>query len=96
MTELTNSERETHFNIAADNRGECEIFTDDAVWRARLEKWFVPYKTQGDGAWFRVPTSAVIRERALLRGTEVLKSLSESGSVTQCTGSEPQTMHSGA
>ena len=54
--QLTNAERETHFNIAADDRHMCEIFTDDPVWCRKLLKWFRPYKTTQTGVWFRVPT----------------------------------------
>lgn len=77
MSEIENSmtsfERETHFNITADNRAVCEVFTDDPVWFRRLAKWFDPVWTDGAAGRFVVPTSLVIRESALVNGTEVLE-----------------------
>lgn len=36
--ELSNAERETHFNIVADDRNTVHAFSDDPVWMARLDK----------------------------------------------------------
>lgn len=36
--DLSNVERETHFNITADDRSSVEAFSDDPVWMARLDK----------------------------------------------------------
>ena len=36
--ELTLAERETHFNIAADDRGTIHVFSDDPVWMRKLDK----------------------------------------------------------
>lgn len=88
----TLSERETHFNIVADSRSECEIFTDDPVWRGRLEKWFLPYHTSGDGAWFRVPTKTVIRESALVGGTDYLRDAVGRRSVQNTEAAAPETV----
>lgn len=35
---LAQSEKETHFNLVADNRGTWEVYSDDEVMQARLEK----------------------------------------------------------
>ena len=86
MTELRNdlplAERETHFNITADNRAECEIYTDDPVWYRRLSKWFDPEWTDGAAARFRVPTVLVIRETALTNGNERLERFRAESAVT--------------
>ena len=77
MIEIRNdlplAERETHVSITGDNRAECEVFTDDPVWFRRLAKWFDPEWTDGRAARFRVPTALVIRESALVNGTEILE-----------------------
>ena len=63
---LTNAERETHFNIVADNRGEVEVSTDDPVWRRKLDKYFTPVEELGfGGARYIIPTKAFIRMQAL-------------------------------
>lgn len=36
--ELSNAERETVFNIMADDRSSVDAFSDDPVWMARLDK----------------------------------------------------------
>jgi len=38
MNDLSNVERETHFNISADNRKVVEVYSDDPVWIAKLQK----------------------------------------------------------
>ena len=77
MIEIRNdlplAERETHVSITGDNRAECEVFTDDPVWFRRLAKWFDPEWTDGRAARFRVPTALVIRESALVNGSEILE-----------------------
>ena len=72
---LTGVERETHFNVSADNRHEVTIFTDDPVWYDRLAKWFDPVWCNGAAARFVVPTVLVIRESALVNGTDRLAAL---------------------
>lgn len=72
---LTSFERETHFNINADNRAECEIYTDDPVWFRRLAKWFDPVWTDGAAGRFVVPTRLIIREYAITAGSAALERL---------------------
>ena len=38
LNALSNFERETHFNIMADDRSKVHVFSDDPVWIARLDK----------------------------------------------------------
>lgn len=38
MNELSNAERETHFNIMADDRSKVYVFSDDPVWMQRLDR----------------------------------------------------------
>lgn len=69
----SNAERETHFNICADDRQTCHIFTDDPVWINRLLQWFEPVRQTGDGYEFSVPTKYVIRESTMRNGTDALR-----------------------
>ena len=76
MESLLPEETETIFTVCADDRSECEIFTEDIVWIERLEKWFKPYKRTDTGRWFRVPTLAVLKENQLSRGNKYLEKIS--------------------
>jgi len=60
MTDLTNEERETHFNQTADDRSIWELASNDPVWIARIERLgFAPTKTRGETRWYSVPDDFV-------------------------------------
>ncbi len=71
MVELSNAERETHISQCADNRAMWEIYTDDPVWQARLQKLGIePFKTIGEGMWCTVPAAQVAIRKAKRKLTE--------------------------
>ena len=65
MTALTNAERETHLNMAADNRGVWEIASDDPMMLRRLEAVGATLVRQrGETRWYTLPAEQVtIRRR---------------------------------
>ena len=65
MTALTNSERETHLNMTADNRGQWVIGSDDPVMQRRIEAVGATLtKQRGDWREYTLPAEQVtIRRR---------------------------------
>lgn len=59
MATLTNEERETHINMVADDRSVWEVYSDDPVMMARLDKIGVAYKTTAVGKWYRLNAKQV-------------------------------------
>jgi len=58
--ELASSERETHINQVADDRSKWDIFSEDTVFVARLQRLgYTPYRTTPTGAWFTLPSNAL-------------------------------------
>ena len=58
---LTAAEQETSLNMAADNRGEWDVCSADAVMQRRLERaGAVCYREDGYGTkWYKLPAAAV-------------------------------------
>ena len=56
MTDLANSERETHLNMTADNRNEWVVFSDDPVMMRKLDTIAEFVKTVGEGKEYRLRT----------------------------------------
>lgn len=54
-------ERETHFNLVANNRKEVEVFSDDPLMINKLKIKYTPYEIIGDGWWFKIPTKDILR-----------------------------------
>ncbi|MCB1711075.1 MAG: hypothetical protein KDH96_00915 [Candidatus Riesia sp.] len=61
-------EKELHINVTGENRHEAEIFTDDSIWVARLNRRFKPYKVDGESYYYRVPVEKIVRVAFLKRG----------------------------
>lgn len=59
MADLTNAERECHLSMMADNHSVWEIYADDPMWVARLDKIAVAYKTSAIGKWYRLTAGQV-------------------------------------
>ena len=56
MADLTNEERETHYNISAANRHIVEVTSDDPVEQRAIEKvGGVAYQVRGDTKYYRLP-----------------------------------------
>lgn len=69
----TLEEKETHFNISANDRNRVHIGTDDQVWINRLNQWFAPTKVTGEWHEYNLPVDLVIRETAIKNGTKRLE-----------------------
>lgn len=59
MNNLSNAERETHFNLVADDRNTWEVFSDDPVMIARLDKICTAYRVTETGKHYHLPDSQV-------------------------------------
>lgn len=60
MQPLSNEERETSLNMAADDRTVWEVFSDDPVMQRKLESvGAMPVKTtrDGQGKFYRLPAN---------------------------------------
>lgn len=60
IADLTLEERETCFNMAADNHGLWDVYTDDVYWIRRLDKiakaWKIEY---GGGKHYKLDASQI-------------------------------------
>ena len=66
MSDLTNAERETHFNQNADDRSVWEVATNDPVWVARMEKAGATLiRKRGETHFFTMPDSQFTVRKAL-------------------------------
>ena len=54
------AEQETHLNMTADDRQTWEVFTDDPVMIARLDKISDAIKTVGEGKTYRLRADQVL------------------------------------
>jgi len=59
MNTLSNAERETHINMTADDRGTWEVFSDDPVMIARLDKITTAVREVEGGKFYRLPANQV-------------------------------------
>jgi len=63
--DLTNAERETHVSQTADDRSQWEMYTDDPVWIARMEKLGIePTRQTSTGVFYTVPDAQVSIRKA--------------------------------
>ena len=57
---LSLSEKETHLNMSADVRGQWDVFSDDSILQARIEKVGVkPSRIDGEGRYYVLDASQV-------------------------------------
>jgi len=59
MATLTNEERETHLNQTADDRSTWELFSDDPVMIARIDKLGIVGIPVGEGKCYTLDKSQV-------------------------------------
>jgi len=59
MNNLSNEERESHFNMVANDRSVYEVFSDDPVVVARLDKICEAYKVTDTGKHYHLPANQV-------------------------------------
>ena len=59
MSELSNSERETHLNLVADDRGKWHVYSDDPVMIRRLDKISVAVKITPTGKYYELEKGQV-------------------------------------
>jgi len=67
------SEQETHLNMTGDDRQTWEVFTDDPVWIARLDKISEAIKTVGEGKLYRLRTDQVVLRKGKRQLTDEQK-----------------------
>lgn len=63
MDALTNAERECHLSMVADAHDTWEVYADDPMWVARLDKIATAYKTSAIGKWYRLTAGQVTIKR---------------------------------
>ena len=62
MSPQSQSEQETHLNMAADDRSIWEVFSDDPVMQGRLEKidaTLVRTTSNGNGKFYTIPAKQI-------------------------------------
>ncbi|MBT9173490.1 MAG: hypothetical protein DDT21_01891 [Syntrophomonadaceae bacterium] len=59
MDALTNAEREVHLSMVADKHDTWEVYADDPMWVARLDKIATAYKTTPIGKWYKLTAGQV-------------------------------------
>lgn len=60
IADLTLEERETCFNMAADNHGLWDVYTDDIYWIRRLDKIAKAWKVErGGGKHYKLKSSQI-------------------------------------
>ena len=59
MTALTASERETRLSMMGDDHSQWDVFTDDPMWIARLDKIATAYRVSAEGKWYKIPANQV-------------------------------------
>ena len=59
---LTVAERETRFSMMGDDHGTWDVFTDDPMWIARLDKIAMAWKTSDAVSYthLTLPTSDLV------------------------------------
>ena len=77
MERLTNAERETHINMVANDRSQWEIFSDDPVMIARLDKIATAYSAKGEGRFYRLSSKQVTLRNLLVLSDEQRNALRE-------------------
>lgn len=68
--ELSNAERETHLNLSADDRSTWEVFSDDPVMMARLDKIAEVAVAVGGGKRYRLRADQVVLRTGKRRVSE--------------------------
>lgn len=68
--ELSNAERETHLNLIADDRSVWEVFSDDPVMMARLDKIAEVAEVVGGGKRYRLRADQVVLRTGKRRVSE--------------------------
>lgn len=68
MSQPTLAEKELCIYVNGADRSMAEVFSDDPIWTARLDKWYAPYKVIDQAKWYRIPTNEIVRVSLLRRG----------------------------
>lgn len=70
MDALTNAEREVHLSMVADKHDTWEVYSDDPMWVARLDKIATAYKVSAIGKWYRLTAGQVTIKKERLPMTD--------------------------